>query len=68
MKLSQIDNLTIDYQTSLSLKQDAKATILSDAADRGVLVDYSALENDSASDLQEHVDVSDFFQDREINL
>jgi hypothetical protein len=68
MRLSQIDNQTIDYKTSLAIKQDAKEAILLDAANKGILVDYSALENDDENDLREVSDVNGFFNDMELVL
>jgi hypothetical protein len=40
MRLSQIDNILVDYKTSLAIRQDAKEAILTKAADNQILIDY----------------------------
>jgi|GEM_PF-3714603 len=68
MKLTQVENVAVDLKTGLIIRQEVKDAILVDIADKGILADYSSLENNNSNLLEEASDVSKFFNDAEIEL
>ena len=60
MKIVEISNLLADYSLMTKLRQRAKDLILSEAADKDALLDYSELEQESQNELNERISVDDF--------